>query len=111
MPGRARHDDERIYLNPSGSLALRYAMMPMATTDGENKLSRPTEGTGQLGQWGSFADLQTGNHIQGYVKEVTLFLHISRMDYIRLRKVRGVFLNTFFQRSGREADGGFHFNG
>ena len=83
----------------------------MAKTDGENKLSRPTGGTGQLGQWGSFADLQTGNHIQGYVKEVTFFLHISRMDYIRLRKVRGVFLNTFFQRSGREAGGGFHFNG
>ena len=41
--------------------------VPEATTDGENKLSRPTEGTGQLGQRDSFADLQTGNHIQGYV--------------------------------------------
>ena len=34
--------------------------VPEATTDGENKLSRPTTGTGQLGQWdGGGTDMNT----------------------------------------------------
>ena len=49
------------------------------------------------------AQLQTGNHIQGYVKIGSLYFYITGMNNVCLCQMGGVLLEAFLQRDGGKA--------